>query len=354
MARFLHKKKESIGAAPDTLQFTGEKKLEEPILRIIGYDQSGILEEQVDTVEDLRKKTEEKTNNWINIDGLHDREFMQQLVDNFGINPLMMSQVMDTGLTPTITETEDAIFISLKMLQVEKGETQVKMEQLSLIITQGMLFSFQERKGDFFEAVRNRIRNKKPRILNSGSDYLAFALLDIVIDNYIFLLSKFGEQVEDIDGSELDDDSKATIDMINTLKRELIFFRKNIKPAREMLLLFAKTQHGLINKKTFPHIRELNTNISHVSDTLDSYREMLSDQLNVYHTNISSRLNDVMKTLTIFSVIFIPLTFIAGIYGTNFNYIPELDYRYSYFIMWGIMVLVATGMLIYFKRKKWF
>ncbi len=354
MARFLHKKKETIGTAPDILQFTGEKKLEKPILRIIGYDQKGILEERVDTVDELKKKSGEKAGNWINIDGLHDHELMQQLVDSFGISKLIMAQVMDTEHSPGIMETEDAIFISLKMLTYNTEYREVRMEQLSLILTRGILFSFQERKGDFFEALRERVRSMRPRIINSGADYLAFALLDIVIDNYIFLLSKFGEQVEDLDGSELTEGHENKIDMINNLKRELIFFRKNIKPARELLIIFAKMQHRLLSSKTLPYIRDLNTNIGHVSDTLDSYREILSDQLNVYHTTISSRLNDVMKTLTIFSVIFIPLTFIAGIYGTNFAHIPELDYRNSYFIMWAVMIVITIGMLIYFKTKKWF
>ena len=224
---------------------------------------------------------------------------------------------------------------------------------MSLILTKSVLISFQEKRGDLFEPIRERIRNQKKRIRTSGTDYLAFALLDIVVDNYIYAISVLGDKIEELEDSLFNDPPKGVIDSINRYKQELNFLRRNIKPARDMILSLVKLDSELIADSTQIHFNELLANISLANDSSESYREILSDQLNIYHTTISSKLNDIMKFLTIFSVIFIPLTFIAGIYGTNFDFLPELHYKYSYFIMWGMMLLLAIGMLIYFKIKKW-
>ncbi len=221
------------------------------------------------------------------------------------------------------------------------------------ILSFEFILRLQERKGDVFEPVRERIRKQKKRIRNGGTDYLTFALLDIVIDNYLYVISVLGEKIETLEDSLLLDPNQAVINEINKYKRELNFLRKNIKPAKEMVFSLAKIDSEFINENTQIHFIELQDNISQASDSTDSYREILSDQLNIYHTTISSKLNDIMKFLTVFSVIFIPLTFIAGIYGTNFDVVPELHYKYSYFIMWGVIIVVATGMLIYFWKRKW-
>jgi magnesium transporter len=239
------------------------------------------------------------------------------------------------------------------MLQENPVTGIITAENLSLILTKSVLISFQEKKGDVFEPVRERIRKQKKRIRSSGTDYLMFALLDIVIDNYIYITGMLGEKIETLEENLLHDPKKAVIDEINSYKRELNFLRKNIKPAKEMILSLTKIESEFINEKTEIYLRELQDNINQANDSTDSYREILSDQLNIYHTTISSKLNDIIKLLTVFSVIFIPLTFIAGIYGTNFEFIPELHYKYSYFIMWGVILFVAIGMLIVFRKKKW-
>ena len=223
-----------------------------------------------------------------------------------------------------------------------------------MILTKSVIISFQERRGDVFEPVRERIRKQKKRIRNGGTDYLTFALLDIVIDNYLYVLSLLGEKIETLEETLLINPSKDVINEINNYKRELNFLRKSIKPAKEMIFSLAKMDSDLITESTYIHFKELEDNISEANDVSDGYREILSDQLNIYHTTISSKLNDIMKFLTVFSVIFIPLTFIAGIYGTNFDYVPELGYKYSYFIMWAVMIVVALGMLVFFKVRKWF
>jgi magnesium transporter len=242
----------------------------------------------------------------------------------------------------------------MKMIQVDPETGRNDVENLSLILTESVLISFQERKGDVFEPVRKRIRNQKKRIRSSGTDYLVFALLDIVIDNYIFILSELGAKIESLEDSLLTETGPQIMDDINSFKQELNFLRRNIKPAKEMISALSKLDSDMIEYSLDVHLNELQDNISQASESSDSYRDILNDQLTIYHTTISSKLNDIMKFLTIFSVIFIPLTFIAGIYGTNFEFVPELKFKYSYFIMWGVMIVVTAGMLYYFKRRKWF
>ena len=354
MARFIKKHKQEIGISPDEFLFRGEKKIDQVMLRIIDFDANNLKEDVIKSVNDVLKYQEKNSVTWFNIDGLHNTALMEEIADGFHMDKLILAEVMNTQARPRVQEYDNCISLSIKMLQLDEASDKISVENLSLIITKSVLISFQEKKGDVFEPVRERIRKQKRRIRNAGTDYLAFALLDIVIDNYIYIISYLGEKIETLEEDLLLDPKKSFIEEINVYKRELNFLRKSIKPAKEMILALSKMESELINESTDIHFKELQDNINQASDSSDSYREILSDQLNIYHTTISSKLNDIMKFLTIFSVIFIPLTFIAGIYGTNFDFVPELHYEYSYFIMWGVIIIVAIGMLIYFKKRKWF
>ena len=353
MARFLKKSKEEIGISPDALIFRGEKKINEVLLRIIDFDANNLAEEAINTVKEVIKYQDKDTVTWFNIDGLHNTEIIEGIAEEFNFDRLILADVMNTQARPTLKEYDNCIFICIKMLQQEPDSNQMHFENLSLILTKSFIISFQEKKGDVFEPVRERIRKQKKRIRNGGTDYLLFALLDIVIDNYLYVVSTLGEKIETLEENLLLDPKQEIIGEINTYKRELNFLRKNINPAKELILSLVKLDSELFNDSTIVHYKELQDNINQVIESSDSYREILSDQLNIYHTTVSSKLNDIMKFLTVFSVIFIPLTFIAGIYGTNFDFLPELHYKYSYFVMWGVILTVAIGMLIYFRRKKW-
>jgi magnesium transporter len=353
--RFLKKKKEELGLSPDALYFRGIKKMEKTVIKAFDFNAQGINEFELNTINDALKFKDSPTTTWINIDGVHDKELMQELADGFTIDTVILDDVMNTDLRPKIVEQENCIFISLKMLNLNESGERVEYEQLSLIITPHVLFTFQEKSGDFFEPVRERIRKQKKRIINSGTDYLTFALLDVVIDNYILILSGFGEKIEKLEEKGLiSETGHEVLDLIFNYKKELSYLARNIKPVREMMLVLSKTESELIDDSTFIHLNELYNNVSHATELLENYREILSDQLNIYHTTTSHKLNDTMKFLTIFSVIFIPLTFIVGVYGTNFEYLPELHFKYGYFVMWGIMITLTVLMLIFFKRKKWF
>lgn len=353
MARIVKKKKEEIGLAPDTLYFRGKKKAEKVFLRVIDFDANNLEESAVQTVKEVLEYQEKPTVTWFNVDGLHNIKVMEEISKGFEIDRMILADVMDTDARPKVHEYANCIYLSIKMLQQDENTHNITVENLSLILTDKVLISFQEKKGDVFEPVRERIRNNKKRIRNSGVDYLAFALLDIVVDNYIYIISVLGDKIEGLEEKLLQDPNQSVIDEINAYKRELNFLRKNINPSREMILALSKMESEFIEESTYVHYKELLANANQAAESSDSYREILSDQLNIYHTMISSKLNDIMKFLTVFSVIFIPLTFIAGIYGTNFDVVPELHYQYSYFIMWGVMIVVAIGMLIYFRKRKW-
>lgn len=354
MARFIRKSKEEIGRAPDELFHRGERKTEEVFIRLIDFDANKIEENALQKVADAIAYQDKKTVTWLNIDGLHNEDVMREIAKGFHLDELVLANVMNTTARPTVHEYDNCVFISLRMLQLEEDTNTILVENLSLVLTKSVLISFQEKKGDVFEPIRERIRNKKKRIRNGWTDYLAFALLDIVIDNYIYILSVLGEKIEALEESVGEHPNKSIIKKINIYKRELNYLRRNIRPAKEMILALSKMESEFIFESTYIHYKELRDNINQVTDSSDSYREILNDQLNLYHTSISTKLNDIMKFLTIFSVIFIPLTFIAGIYGTNFDNVPELHYKYSYHIMWVVMVTVAILMLIYFKKRKWF
>lgn len=354
MGRLISKSKHEIGLSPDELIFRGNKKDEEVTLRLIDFDPNNLEEESISTVQDVLSYRNKETVTWFNVDGLHNKSLMQEIAVGFGFEQIILADVMNTEARPKVVEHDNCLFISLKMLREDPETGNVLIENLCLIITESVLITFQEQKGDVFEPVRDRIRKQKKRIRNSGTDYLAIALLDVVIDNYIYIIGILGEKIERLEENLLQEPNQSVIEQINTYKRELNFLRKSIRPAKEMIASLAKLETDFISEKCAIHIDELQHNISQANESTDGYRDILSDQLNIYHTTISSKLNDIMKFLTIFSVIFIPLTFIAGIYGTNFEVVPELKYEYSYFIMWAVMVVVAIGMLLYFRKRKWF
>ncbi len=239
-------------------------------------------------------------------------------------------------------------------MEFNEKKNRVSVDNLSLIVMDKILITFQEEKGDLFEPVRERIRKHRTKIRTSGSDYLAFTLLDVVIDNYIYILGVYGEKVETLEERLILDTNKETLKIISLFKHELNNLRVDIKPAKEMIVGLTKLDTDFIQEENEKHYKELQDNINQAVDLLDYYREVLYDELNMYHSSMSTKLNDTMTVLTVFSVIFIPLTFIVGVYGMNFDHLPELHWRYGYFIVWGIMLLIVVGMIGYFKRRKWF
>ena len=355
MTQFGKKRKEHIGLSPYEIVFRGQKKNEKPLIRILDFNLDYLHEQEVSTPEKLADFKHKDSLTWVNIDGLDNVPLMEKLSGIFNIENSVMSNIMNPSLRPTAVEYEDGLFVTLKMIEAKQTSSQLTIENLSLIITDKVLLSFQEENGDVFDSVRERIRRKnKGKIASAGADYLAFALLDIVVDNYIYILGMLGEKIEDLEDQMTINPSKDLLASMNEYKQALNLLRKHIKPAKEMILNLSRMDSDFIHEENKENYKELQDNIKEASDLTDSYREILYDILNIYTTWNSTRMNDIMKVLTIISVVFIPLTFIVGIYGTNFTNIPELKWKYGYLAMWAVMVLLSAGMIWFFKRKKWF
>lgn len=354
MARFFKKRTENRGQAPGSIIFIGKKKINKPLIRMIQYNSKSLNEFELSVDEEMIKNLNKDKVNWINVDGLHDVVLMKKLGQEFNLHSLLLEDVVSTAQRPKMEEFDDEILITLKMLQYDTSENKILAEQFSMVLGKGYLLTFQEEVGDVFESVRERIRKSKGRIRNAGSDYLAYALLDTIVDNYIFLLEEIGEKIENLENKILENPEDQVLQEIYTFKREINFLAKVIRPVRDLIVRFEKTEMDIVNDATFHFLSDLNGLITHTVETIETYRNLLDDFLNIYHTTVSNKMNEIMKVLTIFAAIFIPLTFVAGVYGTNFDYIPELSFKYSYFIMWGFMISAAGIMVYIFKKRKWF
>lgn len=352
MTRYVKKRKEEIGMAPDQLFYRGKNKEKKVEISLISYDAENIDEKVISKVDELKPYVKSKSVTWININGLQNTELLKEVASTFGLSNIVMPELLDTNARARILEYEHCDLISIKTLQQTETDW-INANTISVIMTENVLITLQDESDNLFDPVKERLRINKKRIRNSSPDYLLYSLLDIVIDNYLVNLTSLGDSIDDVENKLLTDPDESVIDKINYYKRELNFLRKNIKPAKEMIFKLNKMDSDFLRPKNKVYFNGLHDNITHAVDLSDNFRETLSDQLNIYHTTVSTKLNDIMKFLTIFSVIFIPLTFIAGIYGTNFDYIPELKNKYSYFIMWFVMAAIAVVMLVYFKKKKW-
>ena len=353
MARFLKKNKASLHRTPGSVVFVGSQKMEQSRVSVIDYDQGSLRELDLKKmVEGERfKKTDSVT--WINVDGVHDTDLITEIGRTFDLHPLILEDIVHTGQRPKMEEYDDYLFLVVKMLRFDKDQEKVMGEQLSMVLGRTFLLTFQEQSGDTFDPVRERIRRQKGRVRGAGVDYLAYALLDTVVDNYISIIERLGEKVEDLEEEVLFAPSQAVLEKITRYKREMNYVRKAVRPFRELILQLNSLDSDLISDKTAPFLRDMQGLALQSVEIIDTYREMLSDHLNIYNTGVNTKLNEIMKVLTIFAAIFIPLTFIAGVYGTNFEYLPELHYRYSYFIFWGVLVSVALVMIRFFRRRGW-
>lgn len=348
------KRKEDIGLSPYELKFRGKKKADEVRIRVIDFDLEEVRETEITNMGELKQFRNQESITWINVDGFHNEQIIRDISDIFSIPADILSDVMEPSSRPQTEAFDNGFFVSIKMMEFDEKKSRVSVDNLSLVVMDKLLITFQEEKGDVFDPVRERIRKHKTKIRTSGADYLAFALLDVVIDNYIYILGIYGEKVETLEGKLILETDKEILEIINLFKHELNNLRMDIKPAKEMIMSLVKLDTELIQQENEKHYKELQDNIHQAVDLLDYYREVLYDELNMYHSSMSTKLNDTMKLLTIFSVIFIPLTFIVGVYGMNFDNLPELHWKYGYFLVWGVMLLTVGVMIWFFRKKKWF
>jgi magnesium transporter len=353
MANLIKKRSRKSGLPPGSLVHIGERKVRTPKISIIDYDEAGFREERIKKIEECFVFKESPAITWVNIDGLHQTEMLEALGNCYGFHPLVLEDILNTDQRPKIEDYGDYLYIVLRSLEYNDRKNGIESDQISIILGRNFVFSFQEKEGDTFEAVRERIRTGKGRIGKMGADYLAHALLDSIVDNYFIILEKLGEQIEFLEEQLVTQPTPETLRTIHNLKRELLFLRKAVWPLREVVGSLERGESVLIQASTRVYLRDLYDHTIQVIDNVETFRDMIAGILDIYLSSVSNRLNTVMKVLTIIATIFMPLTFLAGIYGMNFKFMPELEWRWGYPLIWGVMVVTGISMLIYFKKKKW-
>lgn len=347
------KNKTKTGLPPGSLVFTGITREHQVQSELIKYSTDSYIEENYDSIDLLNISDTLNEIHWININGVHNTEIIREIGEKFNIHKLVLEDVLNTHQRPKVDFYNEHIFVVLKMLVYDKNKKSIDGEQVSIIVGKNYLISFQEKDGDVFEPLRKRIKTSSGKIRTLGTDYLLFAIMDIIVDNYFILLENLGEEVEKYETELIDNANKDILNRIYYLKRENLLLRNAVWPVRELVSQFEKTDSLLIKKKNIIYYRDLYDHTIQVIDNVEIYRDLLSGLIELYYTNTGNKTNEVMKVLTIISTIFIPLTFIAGIYGMNFKYMPELEWHWAYFGVWGLMIILFIGMMWFFKRKKW-
>lgn len=353
MAKLFKIRPKKIGLPPGTLVHVGEKKTEETKITVLDYDQDDLREIKIDTAEECLAFKETPTVTWIDVVGIHQIEIIAKIGESFGIHPLVLEDIVNTEHRPKIEDFEEYIFIVLKMIYRDKEKGEIIVEQISLIVTRGLIISFQEIEGDVFNSVRDRIRKSKGRIRKKGSDYLAYALIDSIVDSYFLVLEDVGEELELLEEELMSNPSLETSQKIHSLKRDMIYLRKSIWPLREVISLLARGESSIFQESTSIYLRDVYDHTVQIIDTIETFRDMLSGMLDIYLSSISNRMNEVMKVLTIIATIFIPMTLVAGIYGMNFEYMPELKWYWGYPSILVLMLAMGLTMVAYFRKNKW-
>jgi len=353
MAKMIKKRSKKTGLPPGTLVHIGEERTEKVKITLMEYDERNFREEKIHTVGECFQFKKAPAVTWINVVGIHQVEVLGKIGHCFGLHPLLMEDILNTDQRPKKEDYGEAIYIVLKILFYDEQMEEIAAEQISLVLGTNFLLSFQEKEGEIFLPIREAIKNEKSRIRKMGADYLAYTLLDIIVDHYFNILEKLGEKVEVLEEKLVTHPTAQTLKEIQKIKKEMILLRKWVWPLREVISSLERGESSLIQENTRIYLRDVYDHTIQVMDTIEIFREMLSGMLDIYLSSVSNRLNAVMKVLTIIATIFMPLTFIAGVYGMNFKYIPELEWRWGYPLVLLVMASIAIFMLITFRRKKW-
>ena len=347
------KSTKALNQAPGTVTYVGRKENTETVLEVIDYNAESYERHSNQTPEAAFKFEEETKTTWININGLSKTKEIEKLGKYFELHPLIIEDIVNTNQRPKIDEYQDYFFIVAKMLYY-KEDGELENEHISIVLGKDYVLTFQEAGGDVFDGVRDRLSSAKGRIRSRGADYLMYALLDAIVDHYFVVVEEMSDKIETMEEQLLSAQPSDEITFeIQELKRTMLRIRRAVFPLREVVSRLEKVNSDLIQEQTVNYIKDLFDHIIQVSENIDIYREMSWGLMDMYMTTINNKMNEVMKVLTIMASIFIPLTFIAGIYGMNFEYMPELQWKYSYFILWGVMFVLFLLMIFFFKKKKW-
>jgi magnesium transporter len=347
------RKSDKVGLSPGSIVHIGEQKVDQVKISVIDYNTENLEGKVVNSIDETFGLRDTDTVSWINIIGLHDSEILNNIGNHFGIHSLTLEDIVNTETRPKVEIFDDYIFIVLKMIFYNQEREEVELEQLSILLGQHYVITFQEKEGDIFDPIRNRIKFSKGRLRQRGADYLTYAFVDVVVDNYYQILESLGETIENLEDQILKDPDNTIPLKIQNLKKDLILLRKTLWPLREAINNLNKQETELFAENTNPYLQDLYDHVIQVVDTLETFRESASSNMDLYQSTISNKMNEVMKVLTIVASIFIPLTFIAGIYGMNFENMPELKWTFGYFMVWGLMLLIGITSIIFFKKRKW-
>jgi magnesium transporter len=345
------KRSQKAGLPPGTPMYLGHNPTEQAKITVIHYDLTELEEKEVEHIEECFYFKDKQTVNWVNVDGLH-AGIIAQLGNCFGVPALVLEDILNTDQRPKLEDFDHNLYIVLKMLSCNPQRQDILIEQVSLVLGANYVLSFQEQSGDVFEPVRERIRCGRGQLRKAGPDYLAYALLDAIVDNYFLILEMLGEQIGAVEEELLTNPTPKTVQNIHHLKREMIYLRKSVWPLREVITALSREEVALVTPLTRTHLRDVHDHTIQVIETIETYREILAGMLELYLSSMSHKMNEVMRVLTVIATIFIPLSFIAEVYDLNF-FIPEVHWPWGYLTILSLMALIGIGMLIYFRRKKW-
>jgi magnesium transporter len=346
------KRSGKTGLPPGTPIHIGQRKTDQVRLRVIDYDEGRTEEHLLDQVSGDLYAPVPSGVRWVDVTGVHDLEILKRVGDGFDLHPLVVEDIANTDQRPKVEDYGDYLYIVFRTLTYEEKRG-VDSEQVSVVLGRDFVISFQEGETDIFEPIRERIKSGKGLIRKLGTDFLVYSLLDIVVDRYFTVTEGLGDEIETISDKVLANPNPATMGDIHRLRREMMFLHRAVWPLREVVSGLGKKDSGLVAETTGVYIRDLYDHTIQVMDAVEIYREMMSDLADIYLSSVSNRLNAVMKVLTVIATIFIPLTFLAGVYGMNFKYFPEIEWRWGYPSFWLICILVAAAMMVFFKRKRW-
>jgi len=327
-----------------------EKKPKKVKVTIFDYDEVSFTERYVDNAGEC-VPPKEGTMRWINIDGIFDKGLVEKVCSNFKLHPLVQKDILNIDTRPKADDLCDYLYIAMKMLYLEKQE--VIIEQLSMVLGPNYVITFQERVGDVFDPIRDQIRTGRGRLRKSGSDHLAYKIIDAAVDNYFVILDSLREMIEDIEEDVVLDPNPEMLKVIHLLKKELVFLRKMVWPTRELINDLQSSESPLIKETTVIYLKDIYYHVIRVVDTIEIIHDIVSDTLDIYLSSVSVRTNAVMKVLTIIATIFMPLTFLVGVYGMNFEEMPELSWAWGYPLVWLVTLIIAIAMLWYFHKEKW-
>jgi len=353
MTKSLRSASGKAGLPPGSLVHVGKVRDTARRVSVIRYNKENIETFNIASLDELPRDRGKAEITWVNVEGLQDTEIIASLEHSFAIHPLVLEDILNTHQRPKFEEFGDYLFVVLKALAFEPDQPTINHEQISILILKDFVFTFAEKPDDLFDQIRRRLEDAKGRLRCLGADYLAYVIMDTIVDRYFTLQDSLDEALESLEEQLLSNPTSQTLATIQRFKRELIFVRKSISPVRELLSVIQRSESALIHEKTVVYFRDVYDHAIRVSEAVDSSRDLITGMLDIYLSSVSNKMNEVMKVLTVFASIFIPLTFVAGVYGMNFEYMPELKWRWGYPLLWIVFIGITAGLLNYFRRKRW-